>query len=158
MMLSQIEQRFNRLVIAHQPKLSISEQIKTINELIGFIKHIQLTCSSIQSSSIVEKQRELKLYADQLIQKSQHANDQQLSSPLHQNLTRLLYDFLVTLVNYIRAYCHAYLIPYDIELYNDEDGAIDIERLKYPVSTSPSEANAHSSAQSQFAELTSSAS
>ena len=38
LILVQIEQRFNRLVISHQPMLSISEQIKTINELIGFIK------------------------------------------------------------------------------------------------------------------------
>lgn len=132
MMLSQIEQRFNALIDARLP---VNEQIKKLNELIGFVKHIQVTCSAIQSSSIVEKQRELKLYADQLISKSQRERDQRISPPVHQNLTRLLYDLLVTLVNYVHTYCHAYLIPFHVELYNDEHGVIDIEQLKYPVST-----------------------
>jgi hypothetical protein len=116
--------------------LSISEQIKTINELIGFIKNIQVTCSYIQSSTIIEKQRELRIYADQLIKKSQNEHDKQISPPIHQNLTRLLYDLLVTFVSYIQTYCHAYLIPYEVELYNDDNSSIDIERLKFPVNIS----------------------
>ncbi|CAF0889442.1 unnamed protein product [Adineta steineri] len=135
LILSQIEQRFNRLVISHQPQLSISEQIKTINELLGFIKNIQVTCSYIQSSLIVEKERELKIYADQLIKKSQFERDQQQSPQIQQSLTRLLYDLLVTLVNYIRTYCHAYLIPYEVEIYNDENSITDLELLKYPPTT-----------------------
>ncbi len=133
LILIQIEHRFNRLVVSYQLMLSISEQIKIINELIGFIKNIQVTCSYIQSSLIIDKQRELKLYADQLIKKSQNENDPLISPQIHQNFIRLLYNLLVTLVNYIQTYCHAYLIPYEVELYNDENISIDIERLKYPV-------------------------
>ncbi len=134
--LIQIEQRFNRLVVPYQSMLSISEQIKIINELIGFIKNIQVTCSYIQSSLIVEKQRELKIYSDQLIKKSQTENGPIISSQMHQNLIRLLHNLLLTLVNYIQTYCHAYLIPYQVELYNDEIPSINIERLKYPVKNS----------------------
>ena len=133
LILRQIEQRFNRLVLFHRPTLLINEQIKTIHELIGFIKNIQITCSYIQSSLVVDKQRELKIYADQLIRQSQKENQQQISLDMTENLTRLLYDLLVVIVNYIRTYCHAYLIPYDVELYNDNSTTIDIEQLKYPV-------------------------
>lgn len=133
LMLSGIGQRFNRLVVSYQSMLSISEQIKIINELLGFIKNIQVTCSYIQSSLIVDKQRELKIYADQLIKKSQNENEQQLTPDIHQNFIRLLYNLVVTLVNYIQTYCHAYLIPYEVELYSDENTSIDIQRLKHPV-------------------------
>jgi hypothetical protein len=136
LILSQIEQRFNRLIASQQSNLSISEQIKIINELIGFIRNIQVTCSYIQSSLIVEKQRELKIYADQLIKKSVNEKEQQISPQIQQNLTRLLHDLLITLVNYIQTYCHAYLIPYEVELYNDENVTINIEKLKYPVKIS----------------------
>ena len=133
LILVQIEQRFSRLVSSHSLMLSIGEQIKVINELIGFIKNIQITCSYIQSSLIVEKQRELKLYADQLIRKSQVENDRQISPQVHQTLIRLLYDTMVTLVVYVQTYCQAYLIPYEVELYNEETATIDLDRLKYPV-------------------------
>jgi hypothetical protein len=135
-MLIQIEQRFNRLVVSYQSMLSISEQIKIINELIGFIKNIEVTCSYIQSALIVDKQRELKIYSDQLIKKSQNENEQPITPQTHQNFIRLLYNLIVTLANYIQTYCHAYLIPYEVELYNDENTTIDIERLKYPVNSS----------------------
>ncbi|CAF3397978.1 unnamed protein product [Rotaria sp. Silwood1] len=131
LILIQIEQRFNRLVQFHQPILSINEQIKLINELIGFIKNIQVTCSYIQSSLIIDKQRDLKNFADQLIRKSHHEHEQQTSLEINEKLTRLLYDTLVILVNYIQTYCHAYLIPYEVEIYNDKNLSIDIEQLKY---------------------------
>ena len=134
LILVQIEQRFNRLVAPHQPMLSISEQIKLINELVGFMRNVQVTCLCIQSALIVEKQRELKVYADQLIRRSQTEHEKQSSPQIQQNLTRLLYDLLVTLVSYIQTYCHAYLVPYEVELYNDENPLIDLDRLKYPVS------------------------
>jgi hypothetical protein len=136
LILIQIEQRFNRLVLPYQSMLPISEQIKILNELIGFIRNIQVTCSYIQSSLIVDKQRELKIYADQLIKKSQNENEPTISSQSHQNFIKLLHNLLVTVVNYIQTYCHAYLIPYEVELYNDETTSIDIERLKYPVNIS----------------------
>ncbi|CAF3475281.1 unnamed protein product [Rotaria sordida] len=132
LILLQIEQRFNRLVLFHQPILSISEQIKIINELIGFIKNIQVTCSYIQSSLISDKQRELKIFADQLIRKSHNEHEQQITLEIHEKLTRLLYDSLVIFVNYIQTYCHSYLIPYEVELYNDKNISINIEELKYP--------------------------
>lgn len=113
--------------------LPISEQIKIINELIAFIKNIQVTCSYIQSSLIVDKQHDLKIYADQLIKKSQYDINQTVTPQNHQNFIRLLYNLIVTLVNYIQAYCHAYLIPYEVELYDDENITIDIQQLKYPV-------------------------
>ena len=136
MILVQIEHRFNRLVVHHQPTLSTGEQIRLMNELIGFIKHTQVICSSIQSSLIVEKQRELKIYADQLIRKSQMENESITSVEDTQKLTRLLYDLLITVVSYIQAYCHAYLIPYEVQIQNDENQQIDLECLKYPVKIS----------------------
>ncbi len=134
LILSQIEHRFNRLVLPYQSMLSISEQIKLINELIGFIRNIQITCSYIQSSLIVVKQKELKIYADELIKKSQNESEPTISLESHQAFIRLLHNLLVTIVNYVQTYCHAYLIPYEVKLYNDENTSIDIERLKYPVS------------------------
>lgn len=133
LILLQIEQRINRLVVFHQPALTISEQIKLINELIGFIKNILVTCSYIQSSLISEKQRELKLFADQLIRKSHHEHEQHISLELRDRLTRLLYDLIVILVGYVHTYCHAYLIPYEVEIYNEEKVSIDIDELKYLV-------------------------
>ena len=47
----------------------------------------------------------------------------------------LLHNLLVTIAHYIQTYCHAYLIPYEVELYNDENPSIDLERLSYPVKT-----------------------
>lgn len=134
--LQQIEQRFNRLVLPYQSMLPINEQIRVINEFIGFIRSIQVTCSYIQSSFIVEKQNELKTYADNLIRKSQAETEPTITSQNHRSLIRLLYNFLVTIVQYIQSYFHAYLIPYDVEIYNDDNPSIDLERLKYPVSLS----------------------
>lgn len=136
MLLKEIEQRFNRLVLPHQSMLPINEQIKVINDLIAFIRQIQNMCSCIQSSFLVDKQHELKTYADQLIKKSQTEPESTITSHNHRNLIRLLYNLLVTFVQYIQTYCHAYLIPYDVEIYNDENPSIDLERLKYPVSIS----------------------
>ena len=133
LLLKDIEQRFNRLVLPHQSMLPINEQIKAINGLIGFIRQIQMTCSCIQSSFLVDKQHELKTYADQLIKKSQTETESIITPQSHRGLIRLLYNLLVTLVQYIQTYCHAFLIPYDVELYNDENPSIDLERLKYPV-------------------------
>ena len=134
--LKDIEQRFNRLVLPHQSMVPINEQIRVINEFIGFIRHIQMICSYIQSSFIVEKQNELKTYADNLIRKSQAESEPTITPQNHRNLIRLLYNFLATIVQYIQSYCHAYLIPYDVEIYNEENPSIDLERLKYPVSLS----------------------
>ncbi|CAF1537862.1 unnamed protein product, partial [Rotaria sordida] len=91
LILVQVEQRFNRLVSFHQPALSISEQIKIITELISFIKNTQITCSSIESSLISDKERELKQFADQLIRKSHNEHLEQISIEMHEQLTRLLY-------------------------------------------------------------------
>ncbi|CAF4458276.1 unnamed protein product [Rotaria socialis] len=131
LILVQVEQRFNRLVSFHQPVLSISEQIKIITELISFIKNTQVTCSSIQSSLISDKQRELKQFADHLIRKSHNERLEQISIEMHEKLTRLLYDSLIIIIGYVQTYCHAYLIPYEVELYNDQNISIDVEQLKY---------------------------
>lgn len=128
LILNQIEQRFNRLVLPFGSMSTISEQIKLLNEFIGFIKNLQVTCSYIQSSLINDKQRDLKIYADQLIRKSQQ--EQNISKETYEKFIKLIYETLVILINYIQTYCHAYLIPYEVEIYNDENGLIDIERLK----------------------------
>lgn len=132
LILSQIDQRFNRLVSPFETNLSISEQIKILNELIGFIRNIQITCSYIQSALIVDKQRELKNYADQLIVKSQ-TNFSGNFSESRETFLRLLHDCIVTLISYIQTYCHAFLIPYEVEIFNDENSSIDFEKLKFPV-------------------------
>ena len=88
LILNQIEQRVNRLVLPYQSMLPINEQIKSINELIGFIRSMQITCSYIQSSRIGDKQTELKTYADQLIKKSQNDNDPSISPQNHQSFIR----------------------------------------------------------------------
>ena len=136
MILSQVDQRFNRLVAPNAPLLSSSEQIKLLNELIGFIRNVQITCSYIQSALIVDKQRELKNYADQLIVKSQSNSTSNLGES-REILIRLLYDTLVTLISYIQTYCHAYLIPYEVEIYNEENASIELDKFKYPLSSKP---------------------
>ncbi|CAF4197511.1 unnamed protein product, partial [Rotaria sp. Silwood2] len=128
--LEQIEQRFNRLINPNSPELSINEQIKLIQELIGYNKTIQNTCLDIQSPLFIEKQRELKLYTAQLIKQSQNENKQILTSQTSENLVRLLFDLLLTLMTYIQTYCQAFLIPYEVEIYNDDNKSIDIEQVK----------------------------
>lgn len=132
LILVEIERRFN-LLVGSTSTLVMSEQIKLINELIGFIKHIQVTCSYIQSSLIVDKQRELKLFADQLIRKSQHEHQVTISNDEQMKLSRLLYDLIVTIISYMETYCQAYLIPYEVQIYNDENPIIHLDQLKYPV-------------------------
>jgi len=129
--LEQIHERFNRLAVPYESMLKISEQIKLVNEFIGFIKNLQIICSYIQSSLISDKQRDLKIYADQLIRRSQHHHhDETLSKDVYDKFLKLIYETLVILINYIQTYCHAYLIPYEVEIYNDENKSIGIERLK----------------------------
>lgn len=133
LILHQIEQRFNLLLRPRSSNYSIGEQIRLLNELVGFIRKIQITCSCIQSALIVDKQRELKTYADQLIVKSQMTDEQNSLGDSSESFTRLLYDTLLTLISYIQTYCHAYLIPYEVEIYNDERPSIELNELKYPV-------------------------
>jgi hypothetical protein len=126
--LEQIEQRFNHLINPNSSSLPTDEQIKSIQELINYIKTIQITCSDIQSSLIVDKQRELKVYTIELMKKSLNKNQE-----IYQNLTRLLIDLLLTLINYIQTYCQAFLIPYEVEIYNNENQTINIEQFKTSV-------------------------
>jgi hypothetical protein len=131
--LEHFEQHFNRLINPNLSLLSINEQIKSIQALLDYIKPIQITCSDIQSSLIVDKQRELKDYITQLIKKSQDDKKQNLSSQMHENLIRLLWDLLITLIKYIQTYCQAFLIPYEVEIRNEDNKSTDIERFKSPV-------------------------
>ena len=81
------------------------------------------------SSSVVDKQCELNRYTIQLIRKSQAI----LSPQMHENLKRLLWDLLITMIKYIHTYCEAFLIPYEVEICNDENKSIDIESFQSPV-------------------------
>ncbi|CAF0926564.1 unnamed protein product [Adineta steineri] len=119
----QIEQCINHLINPNLPLLSIDEQIKSIQELINYIKTIQITCSDIQSPLIIDKQRELKTYINELIRKSSNGTERQA-------LVRLLFDSLLAIIKYIETYCQAFLIPYEVEIYNNEHQSIDIEQLK----------------------------
>ncbi|CAF0997755.1 unnamed protein product [Rotaria sordida] len=126
----QIEQCFNNLINPNSSILSINKQIKLNQELIGYCKKVQNICSDIQSSSFIDTQHELKFYTIQLIKQSQNENEQVLNSQISENLIQLLYDLLLALIKYIQAYCQAFLIPYDVEIYNDENKSIDIEQVK----------------------------
>ncbi len=120
----QIERCFNHLI---NENLSINEQIQFIEELINSGKTIQIICSDIRSSLMFDKQHELKIYNLQLRKKLE--NEEILSSEISQNFIQLLCDFLVTFIKYIQTYCQAFLIPYHIEIYNQENKSIDIEQF-----------------------------
>ncbi|CAM4759904.1 unnamed protein product [Rotaria magnacalcarata] len=128
--LRQIEQCFNRLVNPDSSKLLIDEQIRLIEELISCSKTIQSTCLDIKSTSVFERQLMLKFYATQLKDQSQNQNEQVSTSKIPQNLTRLLYDLLLSIMKYVQTYCQAFFIPYEVEIYDDENKAIDIQTLK----------------------------
>jgi len=74
-----------------------------------------------------DKQRELKIYNLQLRKKFE--NEEILSSEISQNFIQLLCDFLVTFIKYIQTYCQAFLIPYHVEIYDQENKSIDIEQF-----------------------------
>ncbi|UJR21159.1 hypothetical protein I4U23_024258 [Adineta vaga] len=126
--LEQIEQCINRLIDPNSMIVSIEEQIKSIQELINYMKGIQLTCSDIQSSKILEKHKELRNYNIELMKHS--------SSGKKEHLSRLLFDLLSTLKEYIQTYCQAFLLPYEVEIYNNGNQTIDIEQYTSPLITS----------------------
>ncbi|CAF3791534.1 unnamed protein product [Rotaria socialis] len=128
--LRQIEQCFNRLVNPDSSKLLIDEQIELIEELISCSKTIQSICLDIKSTSLFERQLMLKFYAAQLKNQSENQNEQVSTSKIPQNLTRLLYDLLLSIMKYVQTYCQAFLIPYEVEIYDDENKSIDIQTLK----------------------------
>lgn len=126
--LEQIERCFNHLI---NPNLSINEQIKLIEELIINIKTIQIICSNIRSSLMIAKQREFKIYKHQLIKTFE--NNQILSPEILKNFQKLLWDSLLTIRKYIQTYCQAFLIPYQVEICDQENKSIDIEQLTFLV-------------------------
>ncbi len=112
----QIERCFNNLI---NENISINKQIKLIQELIIYIKNIQIICSNIRSPLMINKERQLNIYKNQLSK-----NDE-----ISQNLIELLYDVLRTIMTYIQTYCQAFLIPYQIEICNQENQSINIEQF-----------------------------
>ncbi len=112
----QIERCFNNLI---NENISINKQIQLIQELINYIKNIQIICSNIRSPLMINKERQLNIYKNQLSK-----NDE-----ISQNLIELLYDVLRTIMTYIQTYCQAFLIPYQIEICNQENQSINIEQF-----------------------------
>jgi hypothetical protein len=112
----QIERCFNDLI---DRNLSINEQIQLIDDLINYLKNIQLICSEIRSSLMINKQQELKHYKIRLSETNQISED----------LIQLVWNVLLTVGKYIQTYCQAFLIPYEIEICDNEYEAIDIEQL-----------------------------
>ncbi|CAF0721214.1 unnamed protein product [Didymodactylos carnosus] len=133
--LKQVEQRINKLLSFLLDQNTTNnlevEQRKIINELFGFIKNIQVTCSYIESFLIVEKQRELRLYIDKITRQSlsKEISSELSSASNNKELIRLLYELVVTLVNYVRTYCNSYLIPYKLYLNDEQNNDINIEQL-----------------------------
>lgn len=113
--IQQIERCFNDLI---ERNLSINEQIQIIEDLINYLKTIQIICSEIRSPLMSNKQQELKYYKIQL-RKNQNSED----------LIQLVWNVLLTIGKYIQTYCQAFLIPYEVEICDDEYEAIDIEQL-----------------------------
>ena len=102
--------------------------------MINCIQIIQNTCSNIRSALFLDKQRELNAFIVYLIQQSQNNNEQIFIS---QSIRQLLNDLLLTFIKYIQTYCQTFLIPYEVEIYNDENQSIDIEQLTTLVKTFP---------------------
>ena len=126
--LEQIEQNFNRLVDRNRIVLSIDEQVQSMQELIGRIKTIQIICSDIQSSFVLNKINQLKAFANQLSMQSK--NNENNQNIVLQKTTQVLCDLLLALIKYIQTYCQAFLIPYEVEVYTEENKIIDIKQIQ----------------------------
>ena len=125
--------RFNRLVNPSVMISSIDEHSKQIQGLLNFIKNIQIACSGIRSSPLMEKQSDIKAYLNQLTQSFPAEQPVALTAEATQHLTGLLYQLLSILISHIHTYANAFLIPYEVEIYNDKNDSIDIQRLDSPV-------------------------
>lgn len=132
--LTHIEERFNRLVNPSMVISSIDEHSNQIQGLFNFIKNVQITCSGIQSAPVLEKQNEIKTYINQMTEKFSSEQLVSFTADMTPHLTRLLYELLVMLISHIHTYSNAFLIPYEVDIYNDENESLDIQRLNNPVS------------------------
>ena len=132
--LTHIEERFNRLVNPSMVISSIDEHSNQIQGLFNFMKNVQITCSGIQSTPLVEKQNDIKTYINQMTQKFSSEQLVSFTADMTPHLTRLLYELLVILISHIHTYSNAFLIPYEVDIYNDENESLDIQRLNNPVS------------------------
>ena len=124
-----IEERFNRLVNPSLMISSIDEHSKQIQGLLNFIKNVQIACSGIQPSALIEKQNDIRAYINQFTQNFSSEQPVALTSEATQHLTRLLYQLLSILISHIHTYTNAFLIPYEVEIYNDASESIDLQRL-----------------------------
>ena len=111
----QIERCFNTLADQNLP---LNEQLQLIEHLINYTKTIQIICSEIRSPSMVNKQRELKIYKTQLTNQSE--ND---------DLIQLFWNVILTIVKYIHTYSQAFLIPYEVEICDNDNIPIKIEQF-----------------------------
>jgi hypothetical protein len=115
----QIERCFNGLI---EQNLTIDEQIQLIDELINYLKNIQNICSKIRSISMMRRQRELKHYKTQLKKQTE-------KSSISEDFIQLIWNVLLTIGKYIQTYCQAFLIPYEVEICDDDYEAVDTEQL-----------------------------
>lgn len=119
----QFSECFNNLI---EKNLSINEQLQFIEQLVTYIKTIQMICSNIRSTVLSDKQRQLKLYKRHLIKNSSNEF-------ITENLKELLYELLRTLNKYIQRYSQAFSIPYQLEILDQDDQSIDFEQLIFTV-------------------------
>ena len=132
--LTHIEERFNRLVNPSMVISSIDEHSNQIQGLFNFIKNVEVTCSGIQSTPLLEKQNDIKAYINQMTQKFSNEQLVSFTADMTPHLIQLLYELLVILISHIHTYSNAFLIPYEVDIYNDENESFDIQRLNNPVS------------------------
>lgn len=125
-----IQQSLNSLINPKSPEIPAKQQIEWIKELLGYCKTIQIICSNIRSTTFIDKQLQLNLYTIRLVQQPQNNHDKSFAIEPPQTL---LIDLILGLMKYIHTYCQTFLIPYEVEAYNDEIGSIDLQQLKFSV-------------------------
>lgn len=117
--LQHIERCFNEFLDENR---SLNEQIKLIDDFIQQIKTIETICSHIRSPSLFACLLDLKNLKNHL---KRQVNNEQITD----ELIRLFWNVLRTIQTYIQTYCQAFLIPYSIEVVNQDNQSIDIEQL-----------------------------
>ena len=118
--LQHIERCFNEFLGGNRSLLN--EQIQLIEEFIQQIKTIERICSHIRSPALFSRLPDLKNLKNQF--KRQVSSEQ-----ISEELIRLFWSILRTIQTYIQTYCQAFLIPYDVEVSNEENQSIDIDQL-----------------------------
>ena len=123
-----IEKRFNVLVHPVKPIRSTKELETSARSLFEFLKDIQRVLLNIPSQRFLDKQNEIKAMVFPVNPRSPIV----FNSEFDEKLARLFYELLVVLDDLLRKFCDAFLVPFQLEIFNDEQQNIDLRPPSTP--------------------------